>query len=126
MLLELIDQNAKAPLPSDRVLGLDAGLRLCAPSLWRSLGVRLDASVLVGTLAETGGLGEGQPDGTLGFSASGMVGWHLSRAMSVEAAYRFTTVATHMKGAAERNAAITDANRSSTMQLVTIGVTYTR
>ena len=28
MLLELIDQNAKAPLPSDRVIGLSLGLRL--------------------------------------------------------------------------------------------------
>ena len=125
LLLELIDQRSKAPLPSDRIAAMQVGLRLDLPSLLPCFGVRIDGALIAfGSIAETGGLGEGQGAGTLGGTVGVEFGYRFGNGVGIDAGYRFTEVATDLSGPAERDPAITQARRSSTASLLTAGLSF--
>jgi hypothetical protein len=127
ILVELLDQNAKALLPSDRYTFFAVGGRLEAPALWRGLGARIDAQLLApGSIAQTGGVGEGQSDGALGVAVGATAGYSVGHGVTVEAGYRYALMTAHLDGASERNKAITAGDRSTVTHLFTAGIVYQR
>ena len=120
MILELIDQQAKAPLPSGRYLAFAPGLRLDVDRLVGGLGARLEAQLFApGQLTQTTGLGDGGSDGLLGGSAQGLVRYLFGRGVGLEAGVRWSYVAVHLKGPAERSPGVERADRTNTA--ITVG-----
>lgn len=125
LLIELIDQNPKAALPSDRIAAMQVGLRLELPSLYAGLGVRLDGALIApGSIGETGGLGEGQGAGTIGGTVGVELGYRFGSGVGLVAGYRYTAVSTELAGPSERLPAITQAERSSTTSMISAGLSY--
>jgi len=137
MVLNLMQPDVRAKLPSDRILGMTVGLGLAVPALFsigeRPFGVWLGGSVLApADRAQTTNLEDGTQSSTFG----GFFGGGLSFALmpvnqgryrgqlALEAAYSYEVVATHYTGQSKRNTTITVADRGSAQQLITAGLGF--
>jgi opacity protein-like surface antigen len=129
IMMNLIQGSSKAPLPSDRIMGMTVGLALMAPSLLtlanRPLGVHLFGWALVpAQRAQTIGLEEGQKSSTIGASFGGGLSYGLYKGLAMEANYQYGFVLTHYTGQAKRNTSITTADRGNADHLITLGLAY--
>jgi Bacterial SH3 domain len=129
VIMNLIQGSAKAPLPSDRIMGMTVGLALMAPNLLtlanRPLGLHLFGWALVpAQRAQTIGLEEGQKSSTIGASFGGGLSYGLYKGLGLEANYQYGFVLTHYSGQAKRNTSITTADRGNAAHLITLGIAY--
>jgi SH3-like domain-containing protein len=129
IIMNLIQGNAKAPLPSDRVMGMTIGLALAAPNLLtlanRPFGAHLFGWALVpAQRAQTIGLEEGEKSSTIGASLGGGFLYGLYKGLGLEANYQYGLVLTHYSGQARRNTSITSADRGNATHLIAVGLAY--
>jgi opacity protein-like surface antigen len=125
MMLELVGQDAKAPLPSDRMTTMATAIRLEAPKIFAGLGARIDAEIMApGSIAQTVGLGDGDAQGVFGWSLDGELFYKVWKGVAIDATYRFSTIGAHFEGAASARTKATSADRSTTVQAVAIGVSW--
>jgi uncharacterized protein YgiM (DUF1202 family) len=129
IIMNLIQGSSKAPLPSDRVMGMTVGLALAAPAILtlanRPLGVHMFGWALVpAQRAQTIGLEEGQKSSTLGATFGGGLSYGLYKRLGLEANYQYGFVLTHYSGEAKRNTTITSADRGNAAHLISLGLAY--
>ncbi len=129
MMMDLIQGSAKAPLPSDRILGMTIGAGIAAPNLLqlanRPLGAHIFGWALVpAQRAQTIGLEEGTRSSTIGATFGGGLQYGLYRGLSMGADYTYGFVITHYAGTAQRNTSITAADRGNSQHLITLGLAY--
>jgi uncharacterized protein YgiM (DUF1202 family)/opacity protein-like surface antigen len=127
--MNLIQGSAKAPLPSDRIMGMTIGLGLAAPNLLqlanRPFGVHLFGWAMVpAQRAQTIGLEEGTKSSTIGAAFGGGLSYGLYKGLGLEANYEYGFVLTHYTGPAKRNTSITSADRGNAQHLITLGLAY--
>jgi uncharacterized protein YgiM (DUF1202 family) len=127
--MNLIQGNAKAPLPSDRIMGMTIGLGLSAPNLLtlanRPFGAHLFGWALVpAQRAQTIGLEEGTKSSTIGATFGGGLSYGLYKGLGLEANYSYGFVLTKYTGPAKRNTSITAADRGNAAHLITLGLAY--
>jgi uncharacterized protein YgiM (DUF1202 family) len=127
--MNLIQGSAKAPLPSDRIMGMTVGLGLAAPNLLtlanRPFGAHLFGWALVpAQRAQTIGLEEGTKSSTIGATFGGGLSYGLYKGLGLEANYAYGFVLTKYAGPAKRNTTITSADRGNASHLITLGVSY--
>jgi uncharacterized protein YgiM (DUF1202 family)/opacity protein-like surface antigen len=127
--LNLIQGSSKAPLPSDRVLGMTWGLAIAAPNLvtlaGRPFGAHLfGLGVAPASRAQTIGLEDGAQSTTIGAELGGGLHYGLYKGLSLEAAYGYTFMLTHYAGPSRRNVTVTQADRGSAQHLITLGLSY--
>jgi Bacterial SH3 domain len=136
--LNLIAPSLKAPLPSDRILGMTIGVGVAAPNLFhiagRPLGLRLYGGGLVpADRAQTVGLEDGATSTTVGGFFGGGLTYGLftpspakkyNGQLALEANYNYEIAATHYNGASHRIASITTADRGSAQHLIALGLAY--
>jgi hypothetical protein len=125
----MIQSNVKAPLPSDRVLGMAIGLGLDIPRLFaigeRAFGVRVYGGALApAQRAQTAGLEEGKNSTTYGAAFGGALDLGLYKGLGLEAAYSYGFALTHFTGQATRNTNITEAERGTSQHLLSLGLAY--
>jgi uncharacterized protein YgiM (DUF1202 family) len=137
--LNLIAPNLKAPLPSDRVVGMTIGAGASAPSLFRiaqrPVGLRIAGGGLVpADRAQTPGLEDGTSSTTYGAFFGGAVTFGLTAPptpgkkyvgnLLLAASYNYNIAATHYTGQSHRNVTITAADRGSAQHLISFGLVY--
>jgi uncharacterized protein YgiM (DUF1202 family) len=129
MMVDLMQGSAKAPLPSDRILGMTVGAAIAAPNLLtlghRPFGVHLFGWALVpAQRAQTIGLEEGTKSSTIGATFGGGLAYGLYKGLSLSADYSYGFVLTHYTGQAVRNTSISEADRGNSQHLITLGLAY--
>jgi opacity protein-like surface antigen len=127
--LNLIQATTKAPLPSDRVLGLTIGLGMALPAFAtiadRPLGAHVVAMGLVpAQRVQTPGLEEGPSSSTVGFGVAAGLAYNLVKGLYMNFDYSYGLVLTHFEGQARRNTTITAADRGNEQHLIVLGLSY--
>jgi hypothetical protein len=136
--LNLIASSIKAPLPSDRVVGMTIGAGIAAPNLLhiggRPLGLRFYGGGLVpADRAQTVGLEDGATSSTLGAFVGGGLSLGLFNPahqkkyvgqLALEFNYNYGIAITHFGGVSHRNTTITSADRGSAQHLIALGLAY--
>jgi hypothetical protein len=136
--LNTIEANVKAPLPSDRIVGMTVGLAANLPALFylarRPFGVQLYGGGLVpATRDQTSGLEDGQNSTTYGAYFGGGFSYAFLPAMlrnyrgalALEASYYYNFAITHYTGPSKRNTSINGADRGSAQHIIALGLAYT-
>ncbi len=137
MMLNLIQPDVRAKLPSDRVVGMTIGLGLAAPALFTIAGRPLGLSIYGGGLvpaqrAQTVGLEDGAQSTTFGAFFGGALTFTVMQPnleayrgqLALEASYAYEIAATHYTGLARRNNTITVADRGSAQHLIALGLGF--
>lgn len=137
MILNLVQPDVRAKLPSDRILGMTIGLGLSAPALFTIGGRPFGAQVFGGGLvpaqrAQTVGLEDGAQSTTYGAFFGGGLSFVLMQPnlekykgqLALEAAYSYQFAATHYTGLSRRNNTITVADRGSAQHLIALGLGF--
>ena len=128
-MMDLVQGSAKAPLPSDRIMGMTIGAAIAAPNLLtlanRPFGAHLFGWALVpAQRAQTIGLEEGTHSSTIGASFGGGLAYGLYKGLALGADYSYGFVLTHYTGTAARNTSISTADRGNSQHLITLGLAY--
>lgn len=137
MILNLVQPDVRAKLPSDRIVGMTIGLGLGAPALFtirgRPFGVSLYGGGLVpAQRAQTVGLEDGAQSTTFGAFFGGALSFTVMQPsmerykgqLAIEAAYAYEFAATHYTGLSRRNNTITVADRGSAQHLISLGLGF--
>jgi hypothetical protein len=137
MILDLVQPDVRAKLPSDRIVGMTIGLGIGAPALFtiagRPFGVQIFGGGLVpAQRAQTVGLEDGAQSSTFGAFFGGGLSFTVMQPsmekykgqLAIEANYFYEFVATHYTGLARRNNTITVADRGSAQHLISLGLGF--
>jgi hypothetical protein len=137
LVLNAIQQDVRAKLPSDLIIGLSLGTGITVPALFyineRPVGVSaFTAGLLPAERQQTPGLEDGAQSSTWGALVAGALSFallspsyarsHGQLALEFDYGYEFAT--THYTGPAKRNTSINGADRGSAQHLITAGLTY--
>jgi hypothetical protein len=138
-LLNFVDADPQAPVVSEQLFALNAGLTLAMPALItfreRSLGLHaVGAALAPATRVQAAGLQDGRTQTTYGFVVGGGLGLVVASSprrgqLTLLADYRQMVFISHFHGAPERcsfgpQGCATVANRGSIEQLVSVGLAY--
>lgn len=135
MVLNLVQPDVRAKVPSDRIVGMTIGLGVTAPTLFRLGRLPLGAWAYAGGLvpaqrAQTVGLEDGAQSSTFGAFFGGGLSLTVMRPnlesykgqLAIDLGYGYEFVATHYTGLSRRNNTITLADRGSAQHLLSLGV----
>lgn len=137
MVLNLVQPDVRAKLPSDRIVGMTIGLGLSVPALFTLAGHPFGVALYGGGLvpaqrAQTVGLEDGAQSTTFGGFFGGGLSFLLMQPnmerykgqLALEAGYSYEFVATHYTGLSRRNNTITVADRGSAQHLISLGLGF--
>jgi hypothetical protein len=126
-----IETDARAPLPSDRTIGLLAGLRVAAPALaligGRPLGLELDGSWMgLGQSDQTANLEDGADRSSTTFLGGGALTYGLATSLALTLGYHGSIQTTSYTGASVRNDAAngnaTNGERVQSIHVAALGL----
>jgi hypothetical protein len=129
VVVNLVDMNPSALVPSDRIIGMTLAVSASAPELFTIAGRPVGLGVYAGALApadraQTVNLEDGTTSSTVGGKVGALARIKVWRGLAVEGGWSWGFVFTHYTGQAHRNPSISVADRASDQHLITLGLNY--
>lgn len=119
----LNDLFNEAFLPRERLLSPSVGIELGKADLFAGLGLTLRVDLLLGgSLAQTRGLEDGDPDGVSGLSSQIDASYPIGRRLAIHGTYRFDRVGPSWTGTSTRALGVNGASRTDQVHRLLLGV----